>query len=578
MTRSHSFCSSVELKGSAAIVSAVMGNYKFNIVISLVIAANMCLIVYETNANTPCAESGDVSKCESSTVIALNLVFLFIYTLEAGCRLYVHRCRTFLSMTNNLEIAIVILGYVDLWLASMADGLPGPSLALLRLVRVFRLLRMVRIFQKIPELHAMVRGFFSAMASMFWGFFLIAAFLLFFSVLTVELVYPLALHIYEAEEDHQCRASFSSVWQCFLWFFQILVAGDEFARCVMPLVNDQWWTFILFALALICVELGFMNLVLAVIVDRAAKAKEEDLEECKRERDKQSHKATQLLSRLCSDIDEDGSGTISLTELLQGFDHNDEMKYLFSKLDMTRNDVEELFQLMDVDEHGELSYKYFIDHLRTSQMDDSRKHLVMLRLQVAEIARHCVKLTGQICNKTPAMSRQTSAKQPTRIISKFDGLSTNHDCLVDPQLLAEKLKLDLPDRQDCLADQTKGTTSFGIELERLRASLDADFERMTNSIVQLMHSAVFEPQDLIHQTSSLRKCSAIAEDKAMCIEPAFHEAESILDMSPSSPKVHLLKEQRNEDHYFAGHVLDLRSANLEAAAIQSEVTTSLARL
>ena len=78
---------------------------------------------------------------------------------------------------------------------------------------------------------------------------------------------------------------------------------------------------------------------------------------------------------------------------------------------MSRADVEVLFDLMDTDNEGELSYNYLIENLRMSQLDDTRKSLTMLRLEVAEIARCCKRVyhvlhtypTGRISRSTPGL-------------------------------------------------------------------------------------------------------------------------------------------------------------------------------
>jgi hypothetical protein len=55
-------------------------------------------------------------------------------------------------------------------------------------------------------------------------------------------------------------------------------------------------------------------------------------------------KATQRLRKLFQQIDADGSGSISLEELLEGFDTNRAMQNMFSRLDLTRTDLEIIFE------------------------------------------------------------------------------------------------------------------------------------------------------------------------------------------------------------------------------------------
>merc|ERR1719498_2136258 len=111
---------------------------------------------------------------------------------------------------------------------------------------------------------------------MFWGFVMIIVLLCLFSVLCVEVVHPISLRIHK--DNEYCIHAFATVWHCMLMFFQTLVAGDSWGRCTLPIIKEDWWAFLIFSAAVISVQLGFMNLILAVIVERAAEAKEEDEE------------------------------------------------------------------------------------------------------------------------------------------------------------------------------------------------------------------------------------------------------------------------------------------------------------
>jgi len=446
----------------------ILASYAFNVKMGLVVLAHTGLIVIETDAHADCASSPDrdQSECDSDILLIINTIFLVVYTVELLTRFYVLRLRTLASPLNCLDLFIVLIGFLDLILTLFTSGVPGPSLSVLRMVRAVRLLRVVRVFQRIPELHAIMRGFLSAMKSMFWGFMLISAFLLFFSILTVELVHPISVRIHQ--DDVHCKEAFSSVWYSLNQFFQILVVGGEYGRCLIPIIHDQWWTFIMFTSAVICVQLGFMNLILAVIVDRAARAKEDDEEEGKRERKRAFQKATNKLTKICGSIDTDGSGTLSLDELLCGFDDHPELETVFARLDMTKSDVEELFTLMDVERNGELSYQYFIDNIRTCQLDDPRKSMTMLRLQCHEISRHCTKLTGELCAN---MSRQQSPQSPS---SHGTGRTTPRQQLKfvasREHALRERAISNASETSVGSKDLANGTVPHSIEEEKIAAS------------------------------------------------------------------------------------------------------------
>lgn len=378
----------MHLSGLRLLAAMVVRSNAFNIAISVVIIANVIAMIFETDYNAPCALDDDVSRCRKVSLNVLNYVFLGIYTIEVLLRCFVERLQYFQSRWNLLDSVIVFTGYMDLSVTLISSvDMPGPSTSLLRIFRVLRLLRTFRVFKKVPELYGMLRGFVSAMQSMLWGFLMLVIMLLLWAVLSVELIHPISLEVHEKED--QCLAAFGSVWSCFLLFFQTLVAGDSWGECTVPIIKREMWTFIPFGGALVSVQLGFMNLILAVIVDRASAAKAEDVEEKMKERQKAQRKAAKKLAVIFSDIDVNGDGTISLAELFDGYDGNQDMQEHFAKMDLDKDDLAGLFEFLDEGSTGELSYECFMDELCTITAASERKQLMMLRLESNEIIRNC---------------------------------------------------------------------------------------------------------------------------------------------------------------------------------------------
>ena len=59
-----------------------------------------------------------------------------------------------------------------------------------------------------------------------------------------------------------------------------------------------------------------------------------------------------MLQKMCSAIDMDQNGRITLKEFMEGFDTNEEFENLFARLDLGRRDVGVLFDLMDAEDEG----------------------------------------------------------------------------------------------------------------------------------------------------------------------------------------------------------------------------------
>mmetsp|Transcript_129165 Transcript_129165/g.228517 ORF Transcript_129165/g.228517 Transcript_129165/m.228517 type:complete len:226 (+) Transcript_129165:1-678(+) len=115
-----------------------------------------------------------------------------------------------------------------------------------------------------------------------------------------------------------------------------------------------------------------------------------------------------------AEIDENCNGKISVEELKEGFDSNAALRERMRSLDMKKSDLKDFFDLLDSHNNGELEYDNLIDAIVSTTEGDHRKHMMMVRLQTAEI--------GRILNK----SRLEMEQIRTSIISE-NGLILNEN-------------------------------------------------------------------------------------------------------------------------------------------------------
>ena len=62
-------------------------------------------------------------------------------------------------------------------------------------------------------------------------------------------------------------------------------------------------------------------------------------------------------------MDADNSGSLSLEEMLKGYDDIDAFCKLMQVMDIRREDMETIFHVLDTDLSGEVSYFEFCQHL-----------------------------------------------------------------------------------------------------------------------------------------------------------------------------------------------------------------------
>jgi len=203
------------------------------------------------------------------------------------------------------------------------------------------------------------------------------------SLLTVEL---LSVRGTPEELPEHCDEGFSSVLKSTHFFFQLIIAGEGWSECIRPLVYARPEMFLLFAAAFVTMHLGFMNLILTVIVQEVANARENDIEERLKEKKAHEQACLERWEDIVCQIDRDDSGTISKEELLTSFNEQEEVQHFLELLDIDRRELEKLFDLMDADHSNDVSYNEFFDTLRKAQSQDMRTTLFTLRLQVSQIS------------------------------------------------------------------------------------------------------------------------------------------------------------------------------------------------
>jgi len=346
--------------------------------LALIIMTNLCFIVAEANHSGQC-ESDGLSAKQCPTVflhIVMDYVFLGIYTLESLTRLFAFRWSFCMDLWNPFDLVIVVSGYLGIILNRLVADSDLNTLRMLRIFRIARLARTIKILRHMPELQAMIRGFKNAIGAMGYGFLFILFLLLMAGILSVELIHPINM---ECDTDGWCKEAFLSVIKSVLLYFQTLVAGDSWGLCAIPIIKNTPATILLFASVLVIVQLGFTNLILSVIVEKAAEARQHDCAALRRQR----QEAIKKVARIARQIDSSGNGMITEEEFKEGMENDSDFRELLEVLDIDEADVSSLFYLMDADKSGDLSIEEFVRTLAKSSDDDIRKQMMFLRSKVS---------------------------------------------------------------------------------------------------------------------------------------------------------------------------------------------------
>jgi len=95
--------------------------------------------------------------------------------------------------------------------------------------------------------------------------------------------------------------------------------------------------------------------------------------------------AKESLLELCSDLDADESGTLTLDELLEGYRHNEEFAATMATMDVEESDMDVIFHLLDEDQSGTVSYNEFVEQLYKMKCQDTHTMLVFIKGYLNEV-------------------------------------------------------------------------------------------------------------------------------------------------------------------------------------------------
>mmetsp|Transcript_90495 Transcript_90495/g.158158 ORF Transcript_90495/g.158158 Transcript_90495/m.158158 type:complete len:774 (+) Transcript_90495:67-2388(+) len=357
-----------------------------------VIIFNLVMIILETDQEAECYPKyyNALNECPSSSQNNymfgwVNLALLMLYTIEATMRIFVERWQFFHKGWNLLDFGIVVLGWLSELLGAVVTV---ESVGWLRILRIGRLFRAMRIFVSIKELNMLLTGLVGSMKAIFFGSLMLLGMLMLFSILMVQYVHPINSRLLYDGCD-RCSQGYKSVMQSTLTLFQQIVAGDSWGLISVPVIMKEPLTAIPLCVTLLTVGLGAMNLILAVIVDRAAEARESKGDMLIAHKIRLQRQRRLDLLEMFQAMDKDSSGTLTLSELEEAWtEPKSPFREMLSLMEIHRGDLQEMFESIDVSNRGKINYVEFCSNLDMMQSRDVRFLSILTKLRVHQVQRN----------------------------------------------------------------------------------------------------------------------------------------------------------------------------------------------
>jgi voltage-gated sodium channel len=289
----------------------------------------------------------------------VEYIFMLIYTVELIARFYTYKADAIKSFWVRMDLFVVITGWFTLLVYDPgASGDLPPIFGLfpvIRMVRLARLTPLVAQFRSFSKLIFGLKGSFNTIAAAVTMLLLV---LFVCSVLVVELITKEAVRVKDEEPEF-----FNAVNLTFppTGLYDVLlrltsfVTVDGVSAIVMLGLYRPFTANALFIPTLLVISISLMNLVTAVIVEGSFEASRMDREVEKTLKKNKIRKMIPKLTQLFNDLDNDSSGKITLSEVL---DSPDEVLHTLEQV-IPIDDLQEVFDLLD-DGDGSVESKEFL--------------------------------------------------------------------------------------------------------------------------------------------------------------------------------------------------------------------------
>mmetsp|Transcript_159649 Transcript_159649/g.291326 ORF Transcript_159649/g.291326 Transcript_159649/m.291326 type:complete len:645 (+) Transcript_159649:68-2002(+) len=412
---------------SRKFIAAVVTHKAVEVVLSILVLTSIALAVID-------ADKKAVGDEVPSWVAPVEMVLLVLYALEMSLRVYVLRSQIFNAPLNCLELAIVL---IDSTLAIITvAGVEVPQVSFLRILRLIKLARAFKILEAQPQLKFFVEAFYFSVKTMMFGWFFIAVAIVVFAILAVEFLNPLKPEF--SPTCTRCPQAFMSVFEAMAALFQTVVMGDEWAEVFRPYLAEYPGTVCLIVPMFVVLNLGFMNLIMAGIVETANQAREASFKKKAQAREQEFIALEHKFHDICRSMDDDGSGSITLKELLKGFETNEAFRTTLNAMDLKKQDLVAVFEILDKDGSGDVEYEEFVSELHKMRSSDSHTMLVFIKHYVTDLQKT---VNSELCTTQRQVAggilklQEILDARMKRIDDHIDSLQDDRGMLVEQQKL-----------------------------------------------------------------------------------------------------------------------------------------------
>eukprot|EP00927_Polykrikos_kofoidii_P082304 TRINITY_DN814_c0_g1_i1.p1 TRINITY_DN814_c0_g1~~TRINITY_DN814_c0_g1_i1.p1 ORF type:complete len:785 (+),score=94.43 TRINITY_DN814_c0_g1_i1:97-2451(+) len=306
-----------------------------------------------------------------------HVVFNMCFIAELVIRIFVYRLQFVCGedrIWNIVDFFMVLSGLADIWVwvsspgNSSGDGQEKDSSSgMVRAVKGVRMLRLVktcriaRMLRYVHEFKKMVFSLQASLMTLLWCVTLIFALLYMFSIVFTQGATDYLVTMSDSSESESMKQFYGNLPRTILTLYAAMSNGISWELVLRPLVNIGWIYAALFITYITFAIFGLLNVLTSVFVESTMKSAHHYKELVVQETRAKKEVATQHLRSLFQQMDENGDGEISMTEMKFHLDNSSDCIRYLEACDISINDVGVLFRLIDRDDSGTINISEFCE-------------------------------------------------------------------------------------------------------------------------------------------------------------------------------------------------------------------------
>jgi len=294
---------------------------------------------------------------------AVSTSFAVLFSLEVILRLIAWRRLFFTGPEkawNIFDFLLTLFSLFELVFASLA-AVHASAFRGVRILRSVRGMRFLRVMRYVKELRVMMLSVMHCLLPLLWFSSFLCLVIFIFSVYFAEHAYEVAKSPFVQQSTYKDYKDFFSTFaRTMLTLFASVLGGEDWLKILITMMNESYSvSIIVFVMYMTFMILGILNIITGIFVESTLAIAHLDKEVVTQAEIERKVYYTQALRQLFVEFDTMDSGVL-VRENFMRYIHSPKVEAYLSGLGLDCSEVENLFNLLDVDSSGCIDLDEFV--------------------------------------------------------------------------------------------------------------------------------------------------------------------------------------------------------------------------